>query len=94
MYVIFRLQFPLCSAPAYPAHIMTAGIEEARQGPSKVWYLLPIFFAIIGGLVMYLVLRNMDRKMASRGMLLGILMVVVPVIIGAGVIFFGGALFR
>jgi hypothetical protein len=71
-----------------------AGTEAAKYGPSKVWYLLPIFFGIIGGLVMYFVLRNTDRKMAKRGVLLGVLMVIAPSVIGAGVIFFGGALFR
>ena len=55
---------------------------------------MPIFFSVIGGLIMYFVLRNMDPKMAKRGMLLGILMIVAPAVIGAGAIFFGGALFR
>ena len=45
--------------------------------PSKAWYLVPIFFGIIGGLVMYLVLKDQDGKMAKKGLTLGIVLGVV-----------------
>jgi hypothetical protein len=43
------------------------------EKPSKWWYLVPIFFGIIGGLVMYLALKDEDKKMAKKGLILGII---------------------
>ena len=56
-----------------------------KKSPSKAWYLLPIFFTIIGGLIMYLVLKDDDRKMAKKGLYLGIILTVVGIIIAVAV---------
>jgi hypothetical protein len=42
--------------------------------PTKAWYLLPIFLGLIGGIIMFAVLRNEDRGMAKKGLLVGILL--------------------
>ncbi len=47
------------------------------KSPSKAWYLLPIFFGLIGGLIMFAVLRNEDRGMAKKGLLLGIIVMAI-----------------
>lgn len=47
-------------------------VPEKR--PSRAWYLVPIFFGILGGLAMYLVLKDEDRKMAKKGLILGIVL--------------------
>ena len=60
----------------------TDSYSQPLRGPSKVWYLVPIFFGIIGGLVMYLVLKDEDRKMAKKGLVLGIILTVVSFVIG------------
>lgn len=39
--------------------------------PSSLWYLLPIFFGIFGGLVMFFVLKDENRRMAKDGVILG-----------------------
>ena len=57
--------------------------SSSTKRPSKAWYLLPIFFGIIGGLVMYLVIKNEDRKMAKKGIILGIILTVVGFVLGA-----------
>lgn len=47
--------------------------SEPTKKPSRAWYLVPIFFGIIGGLVMYLVLKDENKKMAKKGLILGIM---------------------
>ena len=54
----------------------TDDYSKPVKGPSKAWYLLPIFFGIIGGIVMYLVLKDTDRKMAKKGIILSIILTV------------------
>jgi len=51
--------------------------------PSKAWYLVPIFFGIIGGVAMYLVLKDEDKKMAKNGLVLGIILGAIGVVIAA-----------
>ena len=48
--------------------------SEAIKRPSKAWYLVPIFFGIIGGLAMFLVLKDDDGRMAKKGLTLGIIL--------------------
>ena len=40
--------------------------SEDKKKPSKAWYIVPILFGLIGGLVGYLVVKDDDRKMAKR----------------------------
>jgi hypothetical protein len=68
---------------------MTSGMETTQNGPSKFWYLLPILFGIIGGLIMYLALRGRDAKMAKKGLLLGVLLIVAQIVISMAMLFFG-----
>jgi len=51
--------------------------------PSKAWYLLPIFFSIIGGLIMFFVLRNKDRSMAKKGLITGVVIFIIEIILSA-----------
>jgi membrane protein CcdC involved in cytochrome C biogenesis len=45
--------------------------------PSKAWYLLPIFLGLIGGIIMFVLLRNEDRGMANKGLILGIILMAI-----------------
>jgi len=47
---------------------------QSQQKPSNWWYLLPIFFGIFGGLIMFFVLRNKEQKMVRNGLALGIIL--------------------
>ena len=53
---------------------------------SRWWYLLPICFNIIGGVIAYFILRDEDPKKAKNCLLLGIALIAIEIILA--VIFF------
>jgi len=55
---------------------------------SKAWYLVPICFSIIGGLIAHFALRHDDPKLAKNCFIVGIIMFVVPMIVGIFMIIF------
>jgi uncharacterized membrane protein len=48
---------------------------------SNWWYLLPIFFGIIGGVIAYFVLRNDDREKAKKCLYLGLILLAVGILL-------------
>jgi hypothetical protein len=58
--------------------------QHPMQGgkPSAAWYLLPIFFSIIGGIIAWACIRDRDPRMAKNNLILGILLTVIPMIFG------------
>ena len=56
---------------------------------SRWWYLVPIFLQIIGGIIAYLILKDDDRKLAKNCFWLGILLTIVPMIVGIVLVIFG-----
>ncbi|MGI0045626.1 MAG: hypothetical protein ACREBB_00350 [Nitrosotalea sp.] len=48
---------------------------------SSLWFLLPIAFNLLGGLVAYFVIRDDDPKKARSCLLLGILLAAIPVLL-------------
>src|SRR5881396_1353551 len=44
------------------------------SGPSGVWYLVPLLFGILGGIVAYVAVKDKDRGMADRCLVLGLLL--------------------
>ena len=50
--------------------------------PSAAWYLLPIFFSVIGGIISWACIRDRDPGMAKNNLILGILLTVIPIIVG------------
>jgi len=69
---------------------MTYGREETEDRPSVAWYLVPILLGIIGGLIMYFALRGRDKGMAKLGLIVGFLTMMLSIVVGAFVIYFGG----
>ena len=51
-----------------------------EKSNSKAWYLAPIFLGIIGGLIMYLVLKDENPKMAKKGLILSLVIVGLEII--------------
>lgn len=48
---------------------------------SSLWFLLPIVFNILGGIVAYFVIRDDDPKRARSCLLLGIILAAIPVLL-------------
>jgi len=61
-----------------------ARIRKERSG---AWYLAPILFSLIGGIVAYFVVRNDDPKLARNCLVIGVVIfiVVYSIIIATGV---------
>ena len=55
--------------------------NEIKKKPSKLWYLLPIFLGIIGGIIGYLVIKDRDKKMAKNLLILSVVIFMVSVIV-------------
>jgi len=52
-------------------------ISVASPRPDKLWYLAPIFFSVVGGIVAYAVVRDNDKSMAETCLVLGFLVLLV-----------------
>ena len=50
--------------------------------PSAAWWLLPIFFSFIGGIIAWACVKDRDPGMAKNCLILGIVLTVVPFAIG------------
>ena len=46
---------------------------ERKKAPDKLWYLVPVLFSFLGGLIAYVALKDEDEAMAGSCLLLGIL---------------------
>ena len=54
---------------------------------SAFWFLLPLLLGVVGGIIMWFVVKNDDRQMANIGLLIGV------IITGLSLMFsFGGIL--
>ncbi len=49
---------------------------EKRNRPSSLWYLVPILFSLLGGLIAYIALKDRDDGMADSCLIIGILIIV------------------
>ncbi len=54
---------------------------EQVKSRSNMWYLLPIFVGLIGGIIAYLVLRHDDPKKAKKCLYVGIALAIVGIVI-------------
>ena len=63
--------------------------SEEYEKSSRLWYLAPIFLGIIGGLVAYLMLKKINPKLAKRCLIVGILIIVIPLIMGIVLVLYG-----
>ena len=50
---------------------------------SKIWYILPIIFGIIGGIIAYFVVKNDDPKLGKNCLIVGIVVLAINLGIGA-----------
>ena len=52
--------------------------EKSR---SNVWFLLPIFFGMIGGIIAFFIIRHDDPRKAKNCLYLGLIMMVIGIIL-------------
>ncbi|MDH3489130.1 MAG: hypothetical protein OEL56_01635 [Nitrosopumilus sp.] len=53
----------------------------SEKSRSNAWFLLPIFFGIIGGIIAYFVLRHDDQRKARNCLYLGIMFMIIGIIV-------------
>jgi|TARA_B110000495_G_scaffold97481_1_gene84336 hypothetical protein len=53
-------------------------MSQEKTGHSGAWYLLPIFFAVIGGIIMWIAVHQKDPSMGTKGIIVGIVMTILP----------------
>lgn len=56
------------------------------ESPTHLWFFVPLFFGLIGGLIGYVVLADEDREMAKNLILFGIVMTFFYIVLFWGVI--------
>jgi hypothetical protein len=56
-------------------------IEDVIEGPSFLWYLVPFFFGILGGIVGYVAVKDKDENMAFGLLLFGIFWTVIAFVL-------------
>ena len=70
--------------------------NSQRNGPyvgvSAAWWLLPIFFSVIGGIIAWVCVKDTDPRMAKNCLILGIILTVVPFAIGMLFVFIGASM--
>ncbi len=54
--------------------------QETRR--SGFWFLLPIFFGIIGGVIAYFVIKQDDPDKAKNCLYLGIVLLIIDIVAG------------
>jgi len=69
------------------------GEAQVEKKPTRWWYLVPIFFCFIGGIIAYFILKDKNRKFATKLLIIGIVMSVVWFIIGFLLVFVLAPLF-
>ena len=52
-----------------PSHTATSPISQKR---SNAWYLVPIIFSLLGGIIAFLILRKSDSSKAKKCLIIGI----------------------
>jgi hypothetical protein len=54
-------------------------VEHRRSG---LWYILPILFGIIGGVIAYFVIKQDDPNKAKNCLYLGIVLLIIDIVAG------------
>jgi len=63
--------------------------ETKTEKPTRLLYLVPIFMGLLGGVLMYIAVKDQNQGMANDGMFWGVISTIIAIIIYAGIIYFG-----
>jgi cytochrome bd-type quinol oxidase subunit 1 len=55
-------------------------MSHAEKPRSRAWFLLPIFFGVIGGIAAFFILRNDDPRKAKNCLYLGLAFMVIGIL--------------
>lgn len=80
-------EIPKVSASRPPSITSRYESEWVRGEPTQLWWLVPFFFGIIGGIVAYVGVRSDDEDMAFNLLMFGIVWTVILSIIGYAAFF-------
>ncbi len=56
-------------------------MEGNEKGASPLWLLLSVLLGVIGGIIVYVALRDKDPRLAKKGLLLGLTITIVAVLL-------------
>ena len=65
--------------------------HPGEVGPTRFLYLAPIFMGILGGILMYIAVKEDNREMANTGMIVGVIFTIIGIIFYAIILFAGFA---
>src|SRR5207247_6966406 len=78
---------PNCGAPVRGIAPPGASSWKPVEHVSGAWYLLPLFFGIIGGIIAWAVNRDKDPGRARNLLIFGVLWTVIPTLLIASAVF-------
>jgi uncharacterized membrane protein len=55
--------------------------EPVKEKPTWLLYLVPVFMSLLGGVLMYIAVKDQDQRMANNGMICGFISFMVQVVI-------------
>ena len=53
---------------------------------SRAWYLVPIFFGLIGGIIAYFAIRRDDPQKAKKCLYIGIILTVINIVVNISLV--------
>ena len=56
-------------------------MSYSEKSRSNAWFLLPIFFGLIGGIIAFFILRQTDPSKAKNCLYLGIIFMIIGIIL-------------
>ena len=66
-----------CGSPLETTLVnQTASQPRSQTKPTRAWYLAPLLLSIIGGIIGYFVVKNEDKYLANRLLVIGIVILV------------------
>jgi len=65
----------------------TTGENLKKEKPTRLLYLVPITMGILGGVLMYIAVKDQNQEMANDGMFWGVVVTII------GILFYGGIMY-
>ena len=55
--------------------------EPVKEKPTRLLYLVPVFMGLLGGVLMYIAVKEQNQEMANNGMFWGVISFMAQVVI-------------